>query len=154
MQYELKENVLTLDEYSKLRESAGWPVLPDYQIEAGLKNSLVTISAMHENQTIGMGRLVGDGVIIFYIQDLIVYPEFQGKGIGAAIIEKLIAFAKEKALSTTQIKIGLFAAKGKEGLYRKFGFVERPNEKRGAGMELTLDKEEYHPAACISMVIT
>jgi len=36
------------------------------------------------------------------------------------------------------IAIGLFSAKGKEGFYNKFGFVERPNEKRGAGMELII----------------
>lgn len=26
------------------------------------------------------------------------------------------------------------AAKGKEGFYRKYGFVERPNETQGPGM--------------------
>jgi len=33
-----------------------------------------------------MGRIVGDGVTICYIQDVIVLPEYQGKGIGKAII--------------------------------------------------------------------
>ena len=39
----------------------------------------------------------------------------------------------------TRITAGLFSAKGKEGFYGKLGFVERPNEQRGAGMGLILN---------------
>ena len=143
MIYELKENILTAKVFLQLRESAGWGGSPkDQQIEAGLKNSLVTISAVYENQIIGMGRLVGDGFIICYIQDVIVRPEYQGKGIGKAIMKKLIAYAKNNGFSDTHMTIGLFTAKGKEGFYRKFGFVERPspveNSPQGAGMILIL----------------
>lgn len=34
----------------------------------------------------------------------------------------------------------LAAAKGKEALYKKFGFIERPNEDVGAGMTLYFNK--------------
>jgi hypothetical protein len=30
--------------------------------------------------------------------------------------------------------INLMAARGKEGFYKKFGFIERPNDEKGAGM--------------------
>ena len=30
--------------------------------------------------------------------------------------------------------VGLFAAKGKEGFYEKYGFMKRPNETYGNGM--------------------
>ena len=137
---DLNENILTAKDFLKLRESAGWPLPKDQQLEAGLKNSLVTIAAVHEKQIIGMGRLIGDGFINCYIQDVIVYPEYRGKGIGTAIMEKLIAYAKDNGFSGTHITIGLFAAKGKEKFYRQFGFVERPieNGPQGAGMTLTL----------------
>jgi hypothetical protein len=32
--------------------------------------------------------------------------------------------------------IGLFSAKGLEGLYKKYGFIKRPDENSGAGMFL------------------
>ena len=40
-----------------------------------------------------MGRLVGDGAVICYIQDLIVVPNIQAHGIGSMLIERLIAYA-------------------------------------------------------------
>lgn len=138
MDYKLVENVLTAKNFINLWQSVGWGNLPKEQVETGLKNSLMTISAIHNSQVIGMGRLVGDGSIICYVQDVIVHPEYQGKGIGKAIMEILISFIKNKGFSNTDIAVGLFAAKGKEDFYRKLGFYERPNENKGAGMELIL----------------
>ena len=140
MNYELKENMLTAKAYLELRESAGWGgTPPTHQIETALKNSLVTISAVYKGEIIGMGRLVGDGLYVCYVQDLIVFPEYQGKGIGKAIMDRLIQHVKGIGFIDTFVTIGLFAAKGKEGFYTKFGFVERPNENRGAGMQLILE---------------
>jgi len=34
--------------------------------------------------------------------------------------------------------IGLMAAKGKERFYKKYGFIERPNDNLGAGMIKTI----------------
>ena len=39
-----------------------------------------------------MGRLVGDGAMYWYLQEIVVLPEYQRQGIGAQLIE----FAKEK----------------------------------------------------------
>lgn len=36
--------------------------------------------------------------------------------------------------------VGLMSAKGKEDFYKKFGFMERPNESYGAGMIQYLKK--------------
>ena len=139
MVYELKENILTANDFLELRESAGWGDPPPvHQIETALKNSLVTISAVYEGKIIGMGRLVGDGLSVCYVQEMIVFPAYQGKGIGKAILDRLINHVKSIGFTDTFVTIGLFAAKGKEGFYRKSGFSERPNENRGAGMALTL----------------
>ncbi|MCL2120702.1 MAG: GNAT family N-acetyltransferase [Clostridiales bacterium] len=139
MNYELKENILAAKDFIKLRDSAGWGAAPpEHQIEEALKNSLVTISAVFEGRIIGMGRLVGDGMSICYVQEMIIYPEYQGKGIGKAIMDKLISYIIKNGFTNTYVTVGLFSAKGKEGFYSKLGFVERPNEKRGAGMELIL----------------
>ena len=40
-----------------------------------------------------------------------------------------------------RIMINLQAAKGKEGFYKKFGFIERPNENFGPGMHLWIEGE-------------
>lgn len=138
MEYEIKENVLTAKDFVRLRVSAGWGELLEQQAQDALKNSLCTIAVMDQGQVIGMGRLVGDGVSICYVQDLVILPQYQGKGIGKSIMERLIAYTKEHGIPETNLTVGLFAAKGKEEFYQKLGFTIRPNENRGAGMELSI----------------
>ena len=139
MHYEIKENVLAAKDLIRMREVAGWGRSPDYQIEVALKNSWYIMSVVHEDRVIGIGRIVGDGVTICYIQDVIVLSEYQRRGIGTAIMEHLIAHIKKNGFENTSITLGLFAAKGKEEFYQKFGFYIRPNENRGAGMEMIIE---------------
>lgn len=132
------DNALTVGDFVLLRQSVGWEKPSERQAEIALKNSLFTVAVFHRGQAIGMGRLVGDGAMICYLQDVIVLPEHQQKGIGAAIVKRLVNHARENGLADTRLTIGLFAAKGKEEFYGRLGFSIRPNERRGAGMEMTL----------------
>jgi GNAT superfamily N-acetyltransferase len=136
MEYQLEENKLSADDFLRLRTAVGWAIPLTTQVQAGLNNSMFTVSAIHKNQVIAMGRLVGDGFTICYIQDLIVLPEYQGKGVGTAIIERLIRYIRDNSMPDTFVTTGLFSAQGKEAFYQKFGFVIRPNERMGAGMHL------------------
>jgi len=137
MDYKLAINKLCAKDYLRLRESTAWGVQPsEKQVEAGLKNTLLSVTAVHNGKVIGMGRLVGDLFMICYIQEVVILPEYQGKGVGRAIIEELLAYIGDNAVPNTYVTAGLFAAKGKEGLYEKFGFIIRPNitGNEGAGM--------------------
>jgi ribosomal protein S18 acetylase RimI-like enzyme len=49
---------------------------------ASPEGSLAVVVALDGSQVIGMGRLVGDGVTYFYVQELAVLPAYQGRGIG------------------------------------------------------------------------
>ena len=138
MNYKVKENQLSANYVIALREIVGWGNSPIHQIEVALENSWYVMSVVHEGRVIGIGRIVGDGVTICYIQDVIVLPEYQGKGIGTAIMKHLIAHIRKNGFENTRITIGLFAAKEKEDFYEKFGFYIRPNENRGAGMEMIM----------------
>ena len=139
--YDLFDNALTARDYIRLRDTQPWRKFSEVQVETALVNSLVTVAAICGDDIIGMGRLTGDGVTIFYIQDVIVLPEFQGQGVGKAIINRLIECVKEIALPGTNISIALFSEKGKEGFYQKFGFNALPNDMRGAAMEIKLTTE-------------
>lgn len=75
----LKTNQLDIDTYLKLREKVNWKKLTKTQAEAAIKGSLYTVVAYEDNEPVGMGRIVGDGAVICYIQDLIVVPEYQKK---------------------------------------------------------------------------
>jgi RimJ/RimL family protein N-acetyltransferase len=138
LNYEIRKNSLTAKDLLAFRQSAGWGSIPEHQIETGLKKSFYTMTVVCDEKVIGIGRIVGDGVTICYIQDIIVLPEYQGKGIGTAIMENLLSHIQENGFENTHIAIGLFSAKGKEDFYKKFGFQIRPNENRGAGMEFIM----------------
>lgn len=130
----LKENTIDTDVYIELRNSVNWKKLSVIQADKALKASLFTICAFDNDIPVGMGRIVGDGVVIVYIQDLIVRPEYQHSGVGRMIIERLIEYVKSTKLEDTEIMLCLMCAKGREEFYRKFNFIARPTDNLGPGM--------------------
>lgn len=137
----LKDNELDVSTYLKLRESVNWKHLTREQAEKALRGSLLTVTAYDDGQAVGMGRLVGDGAVICYVQDLIVLPAYQGKGVGQMIMDSLIDYVKEIQLPDTQIMLDLMCAKGRESFYKKYGFISRPTDNLGPGMIRYIDKE-------------
>ena len=94
--------------------------------------------AVDEGQVVGMGRLIGDGAMIWYIQDVIVLPEYRRSGVGTIIVEKLMEYVRREAMTGTKVAVGLMSAEGKEPFYEKCGFYTRPNEREGAGMMMRI----------------
>ncbi|MFB0545103.1 MAG: GNAT family N-acetyltransferase [Asgard group archaeon] len=127
--YILVERSPTVEEYQKLREAVEWGNVGPEATEIGLNNSLFSVCVIFKNEVIGCGRVIGDGGIYFYIQDIIVLPEFQGKGIGKRIMNAVMNYLKEHALPYAFI--GLMAAKGVSKFYEKYGFAERPPDRPG-----------------------
>lgn len=75
---EYKENKLCFEDYCQLRESVDWLPFSKEQTQEALNNSLYTVTAVDENQTVGMGRLIGDGMY-YMIVDIVVHPAYQKK---------------------------------------------------------------------------
>ena len=134
----LLENELTAEQFCNLQEAVGFGRPGTIQIEKALENSIYSVSICIGGEVIGMGRLVGDGARIFYIQDVCIYPAFQGKGIGKLIVEKLLDYIKNNSIANTTVTVGLMSAKGKEEFYHRLGFRIRPNEREGNGMMMKI----------------
>lgn len=134
------ENKLTAKEFVDLTEAVGWGRPDLQQIEIALKNTIYSISVEMDGKIIGMGRVVGDGARIFYIQDVVIHPDYQGMGIGTRIMENMLAYIGKLPFSNCNIMVGLMSAKGKECFYEKFGFKKRPNKFQGNGMMLNISK--------------
>lgn len=124
----INQTVSVLD-YQRLREGVGWSDVLPQAAERGLKNSLYSVCALHKDKIIGYGRVIGDGALYFDLVDIIVLPEYQGKGIGKAIVERLMSYIDSNACQGTLA--GLMAAKGVAGFYEKFGFRKRFPESPG-----------------------
>ena len=130
----LVEDQLDIDSYLLLRKRVNFHPLSRDQARKALDNSLYTLVAFRNGEAVGMGRIVGDGAVIFYVQDLIILPEVQGQGIGGLILETLIDFVKKTGYPGTMVMLDLMCAKGRERFYKKHGFIARPTDQLGPGM--------------------
>lgn len=131
---ELVENKLDTDTYLKLREAVSWKKLSREQAQKALNNSLHIVVAYADGTPVGMGRIVGDGAVICYVQDLIVIPDMQGSGIGGVLIERLKEIVQEFGYDNTTMMFALMCAKGRERFYEKHQFLARPTRELGPGM--------------------
>lgn len=91
-------------------------------METSLRNSIHCITVKDNDQIVGMGRIVGDGAIYFYIQDIVVHPDYQKNGIGKEIMTILDEYLKRNA--PDKAFVGLFASQGKEPFYEKYNFKD------------------------------
>ena len=121
MDWQLERRVAALDEHRRLAEAVGWVDAFDWRtMRASLDASLFGVVAVAGHDVVGMGRLVGDGVKYFYVQDVAVDPAWQGRGIGQAIIDVMMAWVADTAPSASFV--GVFATEVAMPLYRRAGF--------------------------------
>ncbi|KLT68313.1 GNAT family N-acetyltransferase [Flavobacterium sp. ABG] len=55
----------------------------------GLLNSETLITAWEGKKLVGLGNAISDGHLTVYYPHLLILPEYQGKGIGKMILDKL-----------------------------------------------------------------
>ncbi|MEX0735210.1 MAG: GNAT family N-acetyltransferase [Steroidobacteraceae bacterium] len=117
VQWVLDDETVDWGELSQLYRIAplGDKSLADLKVRFG--NSRYKCFLYDDGWLIGVGRALADGVDCACLCDIAVHPDFQGRGLGRAIIERL------KELSAGHRKIILYAEPGKEGFYRKLGFM-------------------------------
>ncbi len=106
-------------EILRLYASVGWTAYTDCPeaLRKGFENSLLTLAAYEGDQLLGLIRVVGDGATIVFIQDILVFPEHQRKGIGSALIQTvLMRFAHvrqiELATEDTPETMAFYKAQG------------------------------------------
>lgn len=109
----------------ELYRQAGWwhesDGTPDGNcwIDALVRGSFCFIGAFVDGRLIGMGRAISDGTSDAYIQDVTVLPAFRSRGLGAAIIRRLVEELRARRIGW----IGLVAEPGTEPFYRRLGFA-------------------------------
>ena len=108
---------VSVNDLADLRESVGWN-----RMEKEYKNPLLTsyyhIAVYEKESLIGYIDCVSNGVTDAYIQDLMVHPDYQGRGIGTDLMKKMIDYLKKKHIYMISV---VFEEKLKP-FYEKFGF--------------------------------
>ena len=129
-------NELSAKEYCSLRSMVGWTQLIEEQAQSGLDHSDFVIACREGTQINGCARIFWDGGYIAYLADVIVSLEYQNQGIGKKLVKECISYVDSQLKPNWRIKIVIVATKGKEEFYEKIGFIRRPNEDEGAGMQM------------------
>jgi hypothetical protein len=104
-------------ELSQLYRIAPLGVKPPDALQTVFSNSMFKTFVYDDETLVGAGRAIADGLDCAYIADVAVHPEYQGEGLGKAIITKLIELAGGHK------KLILYATPGTEGFYVKLGFL-------------------------------
>ena len=108
---------VSVNDLADLRESVGWN-----RMEKEYNNPLLTsyyhIAVYEKEALIGYIDCVSNGVTDAYIQDLMVHPDYQRRGIGTELMTIMINYLKQKHIYMISV---VFEEKLKP-FYEKFGF--------------------------------
>jgi GNAT superfamily N-acetyltransferase/uncharacterized glyoxalase superfamily protein PhnB len=117
----IESRLPTWPEMRALIDAVGWarPAGPE-TVPPVLKAALYGAVAVVDGQTVGCALLTGDSAGFYYVRDVIVHPDWQGRRIGTALMQALMeylrAHAPEDALA------GLFTGPDLHPFYAQFGF--------------------------------
>lgn len=121
--FTIKHNELTAEEFISLWESV-WDGAPSLeQTKLAMQHSIFRVSIYNDDKVIAMARMIGDMGLCYYIKDVVVRPEYQGKGIGRKLINELLKFVNDNGIKGTQVFVELAAVPDKMPFYEKLGFT-------------------------------
>jgi GNAT superfamily N-acetyltransferase len=134
--YDLRPGAPTVDEYMRLRAESGLTPRTREQSVLALPGSWAACHAvdMASGETVGMGRLIGDGGWYFHIVDMAVLPAHQRRGIGTWALTWLLDQIREAA--PPDAFVSLMADPPGRRLYASHGFTERRDLSIGMAMWL------------------
>ncbi|KXZ50693.1 hypothetical protein GPECTOR_15g377 [Gonium pectorale] len=125
----------------RLCTKVGWPSRPLAKVEAALRNSYMVSSLVLRvsgpaaaasasgatEQLIGLARATSDHAFNATIWDVLVDPEFQGQGLGKALVEQMVRSLLRRDISN----ITLFADSKVLDFYKQMGFEADPEGIKG-----------------------
>ena len=112
-------------------ESVGWKTYTEQQVQKALDNTMYMVKIFVDDKLAGIGRVVGDYSIVCMLSDICVKPEYQGKGIGKKIVNKLRKLIEQGVKEGEKIQIELTPTAGNERFYQKCGFKYNPDKITG-----------------------
>eukprot|EP01023_Acetabularia_acetabulum_P067894 TRINITY_DN9488_c0_g2_i1.p2 TRINITY_DN9488_c0_g2~~TRINITY_DN9488_c0_g2_i1.p2 ORF type:complete len:300 (-),score=47.19 TRINITY_DN9488_c0_g2_i1:271-1074(-) len=128
--------IVKVSEVLDLCTKVGWPSRSSAKLESALRQSFL-VSSLHlqkvnENgesseQLIGLARATSDHAFNATIWDVVVDPEFQGQGLGKALVEHMVRSLLARDIGN----ITLFADAKVVNFYKQLGFAADPDGIKG-----------------------
>ena len=121
---------MTIKDYTEYKEAeilrlyaeVGWTAYTDAPdtLRKGFENSLLTLAAYEGTTLLGLVRAVGDGHTIIFVQDILVRPQFQRRGIGSVLLQAVL----NRYAGVRQIELFTDDTPETAAFYRSMGFRE------------------------------
>ena len=115
-----KQEIVKLEDVLHLYQAVGWTNYTHQpeMLEQALSHSLAIYVALDDDTVVGLIRLIGDGFSSVFVQDLIVLPIYQRKGIGSALMKEALEAYKD----AYQVQLVTEQTEKTLGFYRSMGF--------------------------------
>ena len=110
------------DEILRLYSEVGWTAYTENMaaLEEGYKNSLLVLAAYEGDELLGIIRAVGDGCTIVFVQDILVFPGHQRRGVGTALLEAVL----KRYPDVRQVELVTDNTPKTVAFYKSLGFSE------------------------------
>ena len=133
MNYKITYNIDPKD-FESIRSSVGWNKIPYEQIDLAIKNSMVNVSIFDKDLCVGVGRIVGDHILKGMLTDVMVRPEYQGKGVGKLVVNKLISKLYSSVNEGECFQLEASPTASNREFYIKCGLKYKPENQDGVYM--------------------
>lgn len=122
---------IDLYELEELCDAVGWSRRPLRKVKKAIQHSFLVVSMWEQRgaqrRLIGFSRATSDHAFNATIWDVVVHPDFQGKGLGKALMKQVIKKLRSEDISN----ITLFADPQVVEFYRHLGFMSDPEGIKG-----------------------
>ncbi|GGE16226.1 N-acetyltransferase [Marinithermofilum abyssi] len=106
---------LDWDELESVFQAVGWKKHTKDRLIKAFQASYYIAIAYDQNRVVGCGRVLSDGEMYACIYDVVIHPEYQGKGVGKAIMSNILSKLENISF------VHLTATTGNESFYAKLG---------------------------------
>lgn len=115
-------NEIKVDEWLEMRQAVGFPQFDSRVAGGALRGSVAVIGIKIDGKHIGMLRILGDKAYSFYLNDVIIIPQFQNRGLGKRLIKEAFRFIKKNYCNETMFSVSVFSNIDSKWLYEKENF--------------------------------
>ncbi len=122
---------IDLYELEELCDAVGWSRRPIRKVRKAIQHSFLVMSMWEQRgnykRLVGFSRATSDHAFNATIWDVVVHPDFQGRGLGKALMQRVIRELRNADISN----ITLFADPHVVDFYHQLGFVSDPEGIKG-----------------------
>ncbi|BAY26383.1 hypothetical protein NIES2100_61980 [Calothrix sp. NIES-2100] len=123
IQFSDRKSLIDLDQLQQLFNlSAFWAKERSIEdLKIAITNSDPVISLWDEKKLVGFARATSDGIYRATIWDVVIHPEYRGRGLGSKLVETILSHPRMRRVERVYLM-----TTHQQGFYEKIGFQCNP----------------------------